>query len=78
MHTVQILDLSSLEQRSTLRIHNNLDISLFNYGIVFSNLRLQCHAILVAMTTSTTDVDPQSDGVRFLLNTLTDFLFCIT
>src|SRR5688572_14655522 len=75
MHGVLIIDFAAGQQRSALRIHNDFDLALFDDRIVLSELRLEGHAVLVAMAAAAFDEDAQADRILLFHEEFPNLLF---
>src|SRR4029079_19190225 len=76
LETVHIVDFGSLKERSTLRVHDDLDATLFNHGIVVGHLRLKSHSKLIAVTSAAFHIDPQAHDILLFHHQFLDLLLC--
>ena len=76
LEAVHVIDFGSLQERSALRIHNDLDDTLFDHGVVIAHLRLEGHPVLIPVASTALDLDPQANDVLLFHHQFLDLLFC--
>src|SRR5262249_22246085 len=56
LEAIHVIDFGALQERCTLRIHNDLDIAFLDHGVVIGHFRFERHPVLIAVTATPTDI----------------------
>src|SRR5262245_5739794 len=75
LKTVHVIDFSSLQKRGTLRIHDDLNDTLFHHGVVVAHLRLEGHPVLIPVAAAALDINAQADDILLFHHQFLDLLF---
>src|SRR5581483_4357896 len=66
LNAVDVIHLGAAEQRGALRVHDHFHPALLDDGVVLADLRLEGHAVLIAMAAAALHEDAETFGLRFL------------
>src|SRR5205807_9609076 len=72
LHTVHVIHFRTGQQRSALGIHDDLHAASFDDGVIVRRLRLEGHAVLIAVAPAAFHIDAKADGVLLLLQEFAD------
>src|SRR2546422_2870799 len=67
LDAVHVIDFRTGQQRSALGIHDDLHTASFDDSVIVRRLRLEGHAVLIAVAAAAFHIDAQADGVLLLL-----------
>jgi len=62
LQAIHIIHFRTIQERSALGIHNNLDIPFLNHRVIITQFILKGHTILIPTTATPFDVNTQPNG----------------